>query len=84
MYRIGVDIGGTNIKIGLVDPALQIVQRTSVPFPHEDGAAVAALIAKESRGLLKLQGCEEAELDAVGVIVPGSIDMHRLSRFAPV
>ena len=74
MYQIGVDIGGTNIKIGLVDDRLEIVRRTSVPFPHEDGEAVAKRTASEVRGLLAAQGVPETELSSVGVIVPGSID----------
>ncbi len=74
MYQIGVDIGGTNIKIGLTDDDLNIVRRVSVPFPHLDGAAVAAQIAEQCHSLLKAQGCGEEALGSVGVIVPGSID----------
>lgn len=74
MYQIGVDIGGTNIKMGLVDDRLQIVRCVSVPFPHEDSEAVAKRIASEVRGLLAAQEVSEAELSSVGVIVPGSID----------
>ena len=29
MYQVGVDIGGTNIAMGLVDEALEVVQRES-------------------------------------------------------
>ena len=32
MYQVGVDIGGTNIAMGLVDEALEVVQRRSIPF----------------------------------------------------
>ena len=74
MYQIGVDIGGTNIKIGLVDDQLQIVKRTSIPFPHLDGEGVAKQIANEVRKLLAEFNCTEADLRGVGVIVPGSID----------
>lgn len=74
MYQIGVDIGGTNIKIGLVDGQLNIVRRVSIPFPHLDGAAVSAQIAAACRSLLHEQGCDESSLSSVGVIVPGSID----------
>ena len=74
MYQIGVDIGGTYIKIGLVDDRLEIVRRTSIPFPHEDGEAVANRIASEVRGLLEAHGVPETQLASVGVIVPGSID----------
>ena len=34
MYQIGIDIGGTNVKIGLLDEALELTTETSVPFPH--------------------------------------------------
>ena len=74
MYQIGVDIGGTNIKIGLVDDALEIVSRISIPFPHLDGTQVAARIAEECHKLLALRGLTEDSLDSVGVVVPGSID----------
>ena len=74
MYYIGVDIGGTNIKIGLVNSQLQIVRRTIVPFPHTNGADTARIIAEQSRDLLRLQCGKEEDLAAVGVIVPGSID----------
>ena len=74
MYQIGVDIGGTNIKIGLVDNQLQIVRRSSIPFPHLGGEEVAAQIAAEVRKLLADQNSSVSELNSVGVIVPGSID----------
>ena len=74
MYQIGVDIGGTNIKIGLVDEQLQIVRRSSIPFPHVDGEGVAQQIAAEVRRLLAEQDAAEHELAWGGVIVPGSID----------
>ena len=34
MFEIGVDIGGTNIKYGLVNEALEIVAHGSIPFPR--------------------------------------------------
>jgi hypothetical protein len=52
MYQIGVDIGGTSIKIGLVNEDLQIVSRSSIPFPHVGGEGVAAALAAAVRELL--------------------------------
>ena len=49
MFEIGVDIGGTNIKIGLVDEALEIVARDSIPFPKttaEDAAELLRIISE--------------------------------------
>lgn len=36
MYRIGIDIGGTNVKMGIVNEDLRIVARRSMPFPWFD------------------------------------------------
>ena len=41
MYQIGIDIGGTNVKIGLLDEALELTAETSVPFPHTTAADLA-------------------------------------------
>jgi glucokinase len=74
MVQIGVDIGGTNIKIGLVDDSLEIVARTSIRFPHESAPEVAAAYAAAIRRVLAEAGVAESELDSIGVVVPGSID----------
>ena len=55
MYQIGIDIGGTNVKIGLLDEALELTAETSVPFPH----TTAADLAKKSRGSPCAAGREE-------------------------
>ena len=44
MYQIGIDIGGTNVKIGLLDEALELTAETSVPFPHTTAADLAKKI----------------------------------------
>ena len=41
MYQIGVDIGGTNIKVGLVSETLELLQSCSVRFPHDGARSVA-------------------------------------------
>lgn len=74
MYQIGVDIGGTSIKIGLVDEQLQILQRTSIPFPMIGGEGVAKLLAETVRIFLAEHGVSSEKLHHVGVVVPGSID----------
>ena len=74
MYQIGVDIGGTSIKIGLVDDELHIIHRTAIPFPMIGGEGVAQELAKAVHRLLAEHGITEQELRYVGVVVPGSID----------
>ena len=43
MFRVGVDLGGTNIAVGLVDENYQIVARHSVPT--NAGRPVEQLVA---------------------------------------
>ncbi len=75
MYNIGVDIGGTNLAIGLVDDSLNIVQRISVPFPKAGGGPeTARQIWQNTMELLKKAGGTLNDLESVGVVVPGSID----------
>ena len=74
MYQIGVDIGGTNIKIGLVDDSLEILEQVSIPFPHEGAQTVADRLAEAVRGVLSAAGITEAQLQSIGVVIPGSID----------
>lgn len=74
MYQIGVDIGGTTIKIGLVDEQLQIVHRSVIPFPLIGGKGVAEAIAKAVFALLEEHHIPISHLHHVGVVVPGSID----------
>jgi len=75
MYNIGVDIGGTNLAIGLVDEKLNIAGRASVPFPKEGGGAeTARLIYHMTAELLEKAGADISQLESVGVVVPGSID----------
>ena len=38
MYRIGIDLGGTNIAAGVVDESQHIVAEVSVPTGAERGA----------------------------------------------
>ena len=75
MYQVGVDIGGTNIAMGLVDEALDVVQRRSIPFDVEGGGErTAEIIHEGTLAMLKSQGAGLYDLDSVGVVVPGSID----------
>ena len=37
MYRIGIDLGGTNIAVGIVDGARRIVGAASAPTNAQEG-----------------------------------------------
>ena len=46
MYQIGIDIGGTNVKLGLLDEALELTAEASIPFPHTTAADMANTLAE--------------------------------------
>jgi glucokinase len=74
MYRIGFDIGGTNIAAGIVDESLAVTERITRRFEKQSyPGALAETVAEMTRML-----CQQAELSqppaAIGVAVPGSID----------
>lgn len=74
MYQVGVDIGGTNIKVGLVSQSLALLRSMSVPFPHAGAARVAQVIEQTVDSLLQQEGITRAAVQSVGIVVPGSID----------
>ena len=75
MYRIGVDLGGTNIAVGVVDNSCAIVGRaslkTNLPRPAEE---IVKSIAEAVRLALKDAGVAPAEIEEVGIGSPGLID----------
>lgn len=61
----GVDLGGTNITVGLVEDDFRVVDDTKVSTPHGPGPVVDAIVA----GVRELG----ADVVAVGVGAPGPV-----------
>lgn len=73
MYYIGVDLGGTNIAIGIVNEKFEIVKKGSVPTKPERGAdAIIVDMASLSKKLLKEMGSSLSEVKYAGVATPGT------------
>ena len=73
MYTIGVDLGGTNIAIGIVNDRYEIVRKGSVPTKPERGAdPIIADMAALCRKLIADEGLTLADLESVGVATPGT------------
>ena len=53
MYQIGIDIGGTNVKIGLLDETLELTAEASIPFPHTTAVDMAKKIRAAVLALLE-------------------------------
>jgi len=78
MYYLGIDLGGTNIAIGLVDEQGKIIHQGSAPTGRERGAdqilkdmALLALKVVEESGV----GLEQ--INSVGVGSPGAPDVQK-------
>ena len=72
MFRIGVDLGGTNIAAGLVDENYQIVCKKSVPTGAERAPeCIVADMAALCLSLCEEQGVGMAEVVSVGIASPG-------------
>jgi len=69
---VGIDLGGTNIKIGLFDSGLELIRKTSVSTQADMGPdVVIEKMAQTVRGLLDDAGLALAEVSAVGIGTPG-------------
>ena len=74
-YRIGVDIGGTNIKIALVDFEGKIIYSNTVPTRAEMGYEAGVNSIKQAiRDLSQETGAAKDDIEAIGFGLPGQID----------
>lgn len=75
MYRIGVDLGGTNISVGVVDADFNIIGRgkmkTNAPRPAEE---IFADIAKAIELAVDDAGINMDQISVIGVGTPGSVN----------
>ena len=74
-YRIGVDIGGTNIKIALVDFEGKIIYSNTTPTRAEMGFEAGVANIKQAIKDLMQETNETAKtIEAIGFGLPGQID----------
>ena len=75
-YFAGVDVGGTNIKVGIVDDNGKIIADTKFPTEADDSPDVAVEQSKkELTELLSSNGLDWDQITAVGVGTPGPMDV---------
>jgi len=74
-YSIGVDLGGTNLRVAAIDLAGKVLSRISIPATYEAGPqrVVSDIVTtvQQVRGQVGHDG-----LTGVGIGVPGYIDMQ--------
>ncbi|GGK99470.1 sugar kinase [Curtobacterium luteum] len=68
----GIDVGGTNTKVLLTTPDLEVVDRVDLPTPAHAGGA--AIVATGVRAVTDLLDRHRASLSGVGVGAAGVVD----------
>ncbi len=72
MYRIGIDLGGTNIAAGIVNEDFEIVSKVSVPTGADRPAnEIAADMAALCHAVCEKAGIDPSEIASVGIASPG-------------
>ncbi len=72
---IGIDLGGTKVLAGVVDPANRILGRGKLKTPFDDGpAAIGAALVEASDLALKEAGAARGDVSSFGVAAPGAVD----------
>ena len=77
-YYLGIDLGGTFIKGGIVDDTGNIILRDKIPTESHKGAdGVVANIVSLCRSLMEKTNLTADDLVGVGIGVPGMIDSQK-------
>ncbi len=77
MYTIGVDLGGTNIAVGICNEELDIIAKGSVKTEAAKGPShIMDNMAELISDLLCKHGIEKSDINYVGIATPGSVDVE--------
>ncbi len=72
MY-IGIDVGGTNLKAGLVSESGELLAVERMPLDFQGPEAFAAQLAALAGTVMAAGGAEREEISCVGVGIPGAV-----------
>ena len=72
MY-IGIDVGGTNLKAGLVDESGELLAVERMPLDFQGPEAFAAQLAALAGTVMTVGGAEREDVSYVGVGIPGAV-----------
>ncbi len=74
MYYLGIDLGGTNIAVGIVDENYQIVARATSKTKTESAEQVADAMAETAKEALKNANLTLDDVPWIGVGSPGTVN----------
>jgi len=78
-YCIGIDLGGTFIKLAAMETnaSQRLFGLTRVPTPPAGGEAVVEAMADAARGLMTAERIDPTDVLGIGVGSPGPLDLRR-------
>ena len=83
-FFLGLDVGGTGIKFGVVDDNGRTLGRTKIPTQQQRGPEDACQrMAQASRELVASCGLEMTEIEYVGLATPGTMDLEAGTLLQP-
>ncbi len=75
---LGIDVGGTNIKLGVVDDLGRTLALTKVPTQEADGPEAAVQRARLATDvMLRAINLGRSDLSAIGLATPGTMDIPK-------
>ena len=77
MYNIGIDIGGTNLKAGLVDESGNITVVKKAPLRFESMEQMGDVLADMAIALAEENNVPREQVSSVGMGFPGPVDDRR-------
>ena len=71
-YCIGVDVGGTSIKMGLFTTEGELLEKWEIPTRKENnGSGIIQDVADSIREKMKEKNMDKSDLAGIGMGVPG-------------
>lgn len=74
-YAIGVDLGGTKVKIGIVTSEGRIVKKISVPTLASEG--VDKSLSQIKKGISKILEGSQLKISGIGIGAPGVVSLKK-------
>jgi len=75
-YALGVDIGGTNIKLGIVSETGDIIFSTMLPTNREDGPD--EVMTQLKKGIKETISQNELDIIGIGIGAAGSVSSEKV------
>jgi len=74
-FYLGIDLGGTDIKAGVIDKSFNIIAKHVTPtIPKRPAEEMIADLAAAGKAVVKKAGISEGDILHVGIGVPGTIN----------